>query len=77
MLDAIAGLIPPVLEAALAVVALASAIAALTPTPADDTAVGKVYRVVEWLALNFGHAKDQPPNRAPTGDAKAEDRAGG
>jgi|TARA_R110000824_G_scaffold51312_1_gene143208 hypothetical protein len=41
-----------------AVVAAASAICALTPTPKDDTIVRKVYVLVEWLALNVGKAKD-------------------
>tara|TARA_R110002050_G_scaffold6130_1_gene25930 strand:+ start:3136 stop:3315 length:180 start_codon:yes stop_codon:yes gene_type:complete len=41
------------------VVALASAIAALTPTPKDDTIVGKIYKVVDMLALNVGKAKDK------------------
>ena len=40
-----------------AVIAVASAIAALTPTPDDDTLVGKAYRIVDWLALNIGKAK--------------------
>lgn len=43
---------------ATAIVTAASAIAALTPTPADDTWVGKAYRIVDWLALNIGRAKD-------------------
>jgi hypothetical protein len=30
----------------------------MTPTPADDTFVGKMYKVVDWLALNIGKAKD-------------------
>ena len=41
-------------------VTVASAIAALTPTPKDDNVVGKVYKVVDWLALNVGKAKDKP-----------------
>lgn len=41
------------------VVAVASAIAALTPTPKDDTIVGKVYKVLDMLALNVGKAKDK------------------
>ena len=41
------------------VVAVASAIAALTPTPKDDTIVGKVYKVLDFLALNVGKAKDK------------------
>jgi hypothetical protein len=42
-----------------AVVAAASAIAALTPTPKDDTWAGKFYKIVDWLALNVGKAKDK------------------
>ena len=48
---------------ATALVASASVIAALTPTPRDDTFVGRLYRVVDILAFNFGKAKDTPPNR--------------
>jgi|TARA_R110000772_G_scaffold57632_4_gene130366 hypothetical protein len=40
------------------VVAAASAIAALTPTPKDDTWVAKLYKIVDWLALNVGKAKE-------------------
>jgi hypothetical protein len=40
-------------------VTVASAIAALTPTPKDDTVVGKAYKVVDWLALNVGKAKEK------------------
>jgi len=42
------------------VVAVASAIAALTPTPKDDNWVGKIYKVVDLLALNVGKAKNKP-----------------
>lgn len=42
-----------------AVVAAASAVAAMTPTPTDDTWVAKAYKVVDWLALNVGKAKDK------------------
>ena len=41
------------------VVALASAIAALTPTPKDDGWVKKAYKVIDLLALNVGKAKDK------------------
>lgn len=54
---------PAWLNAILSLMAAASAIAALTPTPADDTIVGRIYKIVEWLALNVGHAKEVPPNR--------------
>ncbi len=40
-----------------AVIAAASAIAALTPTPKDDTIIGKAYKLVDWLALNVFNAK--------------------
>jgi len=39
------------------VVSVASAIAALTPTPKDDVWIGKVYKIVDILALNVGKAK--------------------
>jgi hypothetical protein len=42
-----------------AVVALASAIAAVTPTPAPGTTLAKVYSVIDFLALNIGKAKDK------------------
>ena len=41
------------------VVAAASAIAALTPTPKDDGWIKKIYRVLDMLALNVGKAKDK------------------
>jgi len=41
-----------------AVVALASAVAAVTPTPKPTSKLAKVYKVVDFLALNFGKAKD-------------------
>lgn len=52
---------PAWLNAILAVISAASAITALTPTPKDDQFVGKLYRVLEMLALNIGKAKDKPP----------------
>jgi hypothetical protein len=48
-----------------AVVTFASLIASLTPTPKDDTAVGKLYKLVDLLALNVGRAKE-------TGDLKED-----
>lgn len=45
-------------------VTLASAICALTPTPKDDAIVGKLYRLVEALALNVGKAKDKADGRS-------------
>ena len=36
----------------------ASLVAALTPTPVDDGLVKKDYKVLDWVALNVGKAKD-------------------
>lgn len=63
LLDTLRDAVPAVLQAATAIVTAASAITALTPTPRDDQFVGKVYQVIEALALNFGRAKDIAPNR--------------
>ena len=41
-----------------AVVALASAIAAATPTPRAGTFAAKVYSLIDLLAFNFGKAKE-------------------
>ena len=42
-----------------AVVALASAIAAVTPTPKDDNIVKQLYKIIDVFALNIGKAKDK------------------
>lgn len=47
------------LEVALAIHAAASAICALTPTPADDKLVGKLYKIIEVLGLVVGRAKQR------------------
>jgi|TARA_R110001599_G_scaffold192361_1_gene387621 hypothetical protein len=41
------------------IVMAASLITALTPTPADDAIVGKLYRIIEWCALVIGKAKEK------------------
>jgi hypothetical protein len=41
------------------VIAAASAIAAVTPTPKDDNLVKKLYWLVDLFALNIGKAKDK------------------
>tara|TARA_A100001011_G_C13744684_1_gene608861 strand:+ start:395 stop:571 length:177 start_codon:yes stop_codon:yes gene_type:complete len=38
---------------------VASLVAALTPTPIDDNWVKKAYKVLDWVALNVGKAKDK------------------
>ena len=40
-------------------IATASAVAALTPTPKDDGIVKKLYKLVDLLALTVGKAKDK------------------
>jgi hypothetical protein len=62
-LQAIFDIAPLVIDAAFAIVAVASAVAALTPTPRDDDFWGRAYGVLEILALNIGRAKQVPPNR--------------
>lgn len=49
----------PWFSIATAVVALASAIAAATPTPKQGTALAKVYSIIDFLALNVGKAKQK------------------
>lgn len=44
---------------ATAVIALASAIAAVTKTPKDDEWVAKIYKILDLFALNIGKAKDK------------------
>lgn len=42
-----------------AVVTISSIVAALTPTPKDDVWIGKLYKLIDLLALNVGKAKDK------------------
>ena len=42
-----------------AIISLASAIAAITPTPKEGTVVAKLSKVIDFLALNFGQAKSK------------------
>jgi len=44
---------------ATAVIALASVIAAVTPTPKDDGLIKKLYKILDLLAINIGKAKDK------------------
>ena len=41
------------------IVTAASLIAASTPTPKDDIWIGKLYKLVDLLALNNGKAKEK------------------
>ena len=42
-----------------AIVTVSSLIAAATPTPKDDVWIGKLYKLIDLLALNIGKAKDK------------------
>jgi hypothetical protein len=46
-------------ETALTIHAAASAITALTPTPKDDSAVRKLYRIIELIALVTSRTKQR------------------
>ena len=40
------------------IVTISSIIAASTPTPKDDVWIGKLYKVIDMLAMNIGKAKE-------------------
>jgi len=41
------------------IVTISSIIAASTPTPKDDIWIGKLYKVIDMLAMNIGKAKEK------------------
>lgn len=47
-----------IISIALSLIGLASAIAAVTPTPKDDNIVAKIKKYVNIIAFNFGYAKN-------------------
>jgi hypothetical protein len=63
IVEQISNVLPPFFDVGFSVIAFASAITAVTNTPRDDEFVGKAYKILEVLALNFGKAKQQPPNQ--------------
>jgi hypothetical protein len=40
-------------------VVAASVVVAGTSTPAPTSALGRIYKLIEWTSLNFGKAKDK------------------
>ena len=42
------------------IVTVASLVAASTPTPKDDVWIGKLYKMIDLLAINVGKAKEKP-----------------
>ena len=55
-----------------AIVAIASLVAAVTPTPKGDKFLGKLYKVIDFLALNIGKAKDKQMARKTTIEVAAD-----
>lgn len=39
--------------------AFACLVTVLTPTPKDDDLLAKLYKVIDFIALNVGYAKDR------------------
>jgi len=48
---------PQYFELATSIIGVASIIAAITPTPADDGVLLVIKRIISIFALNVGHAK--------------------
>ena len=48
-----------ILAIIMAIISVASIIAAVTPTPKDDVWIGKLYKLIDLCALNIGRAKDK------------------
>jgi len=46
-----------------AIVTISSIIAATTSTPKDDVWIGKLYKVIDMLAMNIGKAKEIAPKK--------------
>ncbi len=46
-----------------AIVTISSIIAASTPTPKDDIWIGKIYKLIDMLAINIGKAKEVAPKK--------------
>ena len=46
-----------------AIIAIASLVAAVTPTPQGDKLLANLYKVIDFLALNIGKAKDKPKKK--------------
>ena len=46
-----------------AIVTISSLIAASTPTPKDDIWIGKIYKLIDLLAINIGKAKESAPKK--------------
>ncbi|MGE4259204.1 MAG: hypothetical protein AB7F19_07670 [Candidatus Babeliales bacterium] len=61
MIDWIMTHLNDIITWATAVVTGASALAAATPTPKDDSALASIKKVINWFALNVANAKPAKP----------------
>ena len=59
IIGAIMEALPSILKGAGLVCLGSSVIAAATPTPKDDSFWRKAYKVIDFCAGNFGHAKEE------------------
>ena len=57
MIQQIWAMIPEIIAAITSILTVASIIIAGTKTPDPNSALGKIYKVLEWSALNVGRAK--------------------
>jgi hypothetical protein len=58
MLDLVMSNLDVIISTVTGIITIASLVVAGTRTPILDTILGKLYKVVEIAALNFGKAKD-------------------
>ena len=47
----------------MAIISVSSILAAVTPTPKDDIWIGKLYKIIDLCAFNFGKAKQKPGDK--------------
>ena len=57
MIQQIWAMAPEIIAAVTSIVTVASIVIAGTKTPNPNSALGKVYKVLEWAALNIGKSK--------------------
>jgi len=57
MIQKIWAMAPEIIATITSIITIASVIIAGTRTPNPNSALGKIYKVLEWSALNVGRAK--------------------
>jgi hypothetical protein len=50
-------IIANIIAICMTIVTVSSIVAAMTPTPKDDEWIGKLYKLIDMMALNIGKAK--------------------